>query len=254
MAAYLFQLDHLHIDFMRGKDGDAYVVTFGIEVGSRAIGPLGAFATGPGRNWKSGDDVNLSQFPPTNPAGNTATWSVGPVQVAAGDIVNVEYAFVNGASSQSGLTQGDIIKINFAAWSTLIGVGVATVTGGVAAVVGAAVAGLGSLLGELLGDVFPGTPNCNGLAFADKYALSASELAGGTNNVDGQMIITRTSENPDIPSDCGHPSVGEITVSITAVPLESTRKFLGPRGDLSRGIKKALNLTETTTLRHLIEQ
>jgi hypothetical protein len=137
-------------------------------------------------------------------------------------------------------------------WSAIVGVTLAAT--GVGAVIGAVVAGVGAVVAEVIGDILDtNTPKCNGVAFADKVVLNGAEIAQGTNNPDNKMIITRNSTNPDIPSDCGHPSSGDITTSVTLILSESVRQFLGTKGDLAQGIKKALKLRPPVGIRSLIE-
>jgi hypothetical protein len=129
----------------------------------------------------------------------------------------------------------------------------------VASIVGAVVAGLAAVLGEVVGDVidtFEVSPKCNGVAFADKIVLTESDLRQGTNNPNGTMMITRNSTNPDIPSDCGHPSSADITTSVKLIATESVIRFLGKRGDLTQGIRNGLKLPrgEAISVRSLIEQ
>jgi hypothetical protein len=100
------------------------------------------------------------------------------------------------------------------------------------------------------------TPKCNGVAFADKIIITEEDLRKGTSNPNGTMTITRNSTNPDIPTDCGHPSSADITTSVTLVLTESVRRFLGNKGDLAQGIRKGLNLPlgRPISVRSLIEQ
>lgn len=246
------------MDFQRGKRPDVYASTFGIEVGSRTIGPIGRFldrATPqgvPGPGISSGDNIDLSLFPPNNPPGKWGTWDIGPVEIGGDDIVAVDYAFANTSDNGPSISPGDQTKVAITSFTAIVGVGLAAT--GVGAVLGAVVAGVGAILGELIGGLIPGIPKCNGVAFADKILLTSGELATGTSNSSGILSITRTSGNPNIPSECGHASSAEITFSVTTVPFESVKKFLGSKGDLSQGIKKALNLTQLPiSVRSLIE-
>jgi hypothetical protein len=257
MAKYMFRLEHMHVAFQRGKRPDVYVSTFGIEVGSRAIGPIGRFLdkASPAQldhGISSGANINFSDFPPDNPASRWGTWDIGPTEIGTGDIAAIDYAFVDTSDNGPSLSRGDQFKIGVTSYTAIVGVGLAA--SGVGAVVGAIVAGVGAVIGELVGDLIGSDPKCNGVAFADKIVLTGADIAAGTNNPNEQMTITRTSGNPDIPSECGHPSSGEITFSVTAVPVESVKRFLGSKGDLTQGIKKALNLTQLPiSVRSLIE-
>jgi hypothetical protein len=257
MPKYLFRLERLHVDFQRGKVGDIYSSTFGIEIGARSIGPIGRIIGERALTIESGRDIDFSTLPPDNPASKSGTWDIGPIEVGPDDTVAIDYVFVNTSDNQ-GLSKGDQTKIAFASWGAITGVGIAAATGaetaGIGAVVGAVVAGVVAVLGEVVGDVLDAnTPKCNGVAFTDKVVLNAAEIAQGTNNPDLKMIITRNSTNPDIPSDCGHPSSGDITTSVTLVLTESVRHFLGTKGDLAEGIKKSLKLTPPVSIRSLIE-
>ena len=90
MSKFMFRLEHLHVDFQRGKRPDVYASTFGIEVGSRAIGPIGRFldkaSPGARQGITSGADINFSDFPPDNPASRWGTWEIGPVEIGTGEI------------------------------------------------------------------------------------------------------------------------------------------------------------------------
>jgi hypothetical protein len=265
MPKYLFNLESMHVDFQRGKLEDVYSSTFGIEVGSRAIGPIGRVIGSQHNRIKSGDDIDFSQYLPDNPPSQSGTWAIGPVQVDSGEIVAIDYVFVN-TSDSGGLSQGDQTKIGFASWGAIVSVGfaVGVATGPPGAVVTAAaavavavVAGLAAVLGEVFGDITDAnTPKCNGVAFTDKIILTEEDLQNGTSNPNGRMIITRNSTNPDIPADCGHASSADITTSVTLVTAESVRRFLGNRGDLAQGIVKGLKLPlgRAISVRSLIEQ
>jgi len=262
MSKFMFRLEHLHVDFQRGKRPDVYASTFGIEVGSRAIGPIGRFldkaSPGARQGITSGADINFSDFPPDNPASRWGTWEIGPVEIGTGEIVAIDYAFIDTSDNGPTLSNGDQTKIGITSYTAIVGVGIAVATAGetagVGAIVGAIVAGVGAVVAELVGDLIGSDPKCNGVAFADKIVLTGADIAAGTNNPTGQMTVTRTSGNPNIPSECGHPSSGEITFSVTTVPVESVKRFLGPKGNLSQGIKKALNLTQLPiSVRALIE-
>jgi hypothetical protein len=117
MAKFMFRLQSLHVDFQRGKRPDVYVSTFGIEVGNRSIGPIGRFLDRanpqgvPGPGISSGDNIDLSLFPPDNPPGKWGTWEIGPVEIGADDIVAVDYAFTNTSDNGPSISPGDQTKV-----------------------------------------------------------------------------------------------------------------------------------------------
>ena len=267
MPTYLFRLQQAHVFFQRGKVGDVYSVVFGIEVGSRQVGPIGSVIGDSAHHVVSGANIVFRTLPPVppptpygaweigppdKPPSKWGTWDVGPVAIDDADTVAIDYAFVN-TSDYRGLSPGDQTKIGLTTWTSLVGVGLAAT--GVGALPGAIVAGVGAVLGELIGDlVDSNNPQCNGLAFADKIVLNGAYLRESTDNPDGQMIITRHATNPDIPSDCGHASEADITTAVILIQDESVGEFLGTKGDLSRGMKAALSLSTPVSVRSLIEQ
>jgi hypothetical protein len=257
MAKFMFRLERMHVDIQRGKQPDVYVSTFGIEVGNRNIGPIGRFLDrkGPQQGTpgiQSGDEIELSNFPPDNPPSKWGTWDIGPVEVGPDDIVAVDYAFVNTSDNGPSISRGDQTKIAITTYTAVVSVGLAAT--GVGAVAAAVVAGVGAVLGEIFGGLLGSDPKCNGLAFADKVVLTSGEIAQGTSNSTGQMTITRNAGNPDIPKDCGRPSSADITFSVTAIPVESVRRFLGSKGNLKQGLKEGLNLTKLpVSIRSLID-
>jgi hypothetical protein len=242
---------------VKSKFGDAYSAIFGVEVGKLQLGPIGRFLNKKSPlqgipTIQSGDDIDLSLFPPDNPAGKWGTWDVGPVEIAPQDIIAVNYAFINTSDNGPSLSSGDQTKIGVTTWSAIVSVGLAA--SGVGAVAAAIVAGVGAVLGEILGAIIKDIPKCNGTAFANKIIRTGSQLVAETNQLTQVEIITDHSGNPDIPTDCGTPSVGDVTISVTPVLTESVKGFLGRKGDLSQGIKKGLNLTQTPiSIRSLIE-
>ena len=257
MAKYIFRLERMHVNFQRGKEPDVYSSTFGLEIGSRSFGPIGRFLnkkapTQGNPGIQSGDNINFADFPPDNPVSKWGTWDIGPIEIGANDIVSVDYAFINTSDNGPSISQGDQTKIAFTTFTSIVGIGLATLKGieGIASVT----TGVGAVLAELVGDLIPGTPKCNGTAFADKVLLSGAQLAADTTNLSGRTMVTRTVGNPDTPSDCGHAPSADITFSVSALRFESIQRFLGSKGDLRQGIKKALHLTPPIGLRSLIEE
>ena len=65
-------------------------------------------------------------------------------------------------------------------------------------------------------------------------------------------LVAQRVENPDIPADCGHPGDLDLYASVRIVEPLSIKEFLGPAGDLSRGIF-ALSPGEQS-VRNLVER
>jgi hypothetical protein len=254
MPKYIFQLETLDVHNQRGKKGDVYVASFGVEVGGRAFGPLGRQIGGLGHVISSGDHVELGMFPPDNPPSKWGAWVVGPLEISAADIVSVDYTFVNTAD-YSGLSNGDNLKIVSAAFGAAIGAGAAAAPATSGASVPLAIAaGVVAVLGEIAGDLLSDSPpKCNGVAFANKITFTGKELDDQVNAAGGTLVSTNFSTNPDIPKDCGHPSGADISFVVVSIPKESVKLFLGRNHDLSIGIKKSMDVVPPVSLRSLIE-
>ncbi len=257
MAKYIFRLEGMHVDFQRGKEPDMDTVTFGILVGPQDRGHVGRYID---RRIQSGDTVLFSDFPPDKPPGKWGTWEIGPTEVGPNDIVQVACTAVNTSDNGPSLSPGDQVKIAIASWSAITGIAIAITTGaetaGIGAIAGAVVSGIGAVLGEIAGDLTPTPPKCNGLVFADIVSLTGTELADQTNNAAETFSVTSQplTDGQSHPDDCGHVAQTVVTFSVTSVPFESVRHFLGSKGDLSQGIKKALSLSDPViSVRSLIE-
>jgi hypothetical protein len=248
VTKYVFDLETMHVDVQRGKVPDKDVVTFGVQIGTEQFGPLTRYIDDSGHGIVTGETIHFSTLAPDNPRHR---WEIGPIEVSTDDIVNFIFAAVNTSDSAEILSRGDQTKTAMVTWTSLVAVGIAAT--GVGAIPAAIIAGVGAVLSEVIGDLVPDTPHCNGVVVAQKIPLTAGEIARGVADGLGTMRFTQHGENTDIPDACGHPSEADVTYSITAVPAESTESFLGPTGDLQKGIRRLRADQTIISVRDLIQ-
>src|SRR3989442_5764931 len=200
MPKYAFRLDRMHVKFQRSKKGDLDIVTFGVTVGNREIGPL-TWLTGAG----SGDTVQFSAHKPQPPLPGRreifyaprkliyTRWGVGPIDISDDDIINVMYGIVNVSDSKEGRpNEKERLQIALATWGGLVGVAAAVSGGPVGAIVGAVIAGIAGLAAVLI-EIFDNEENCNGVDGADKIPITRAQLRRGTNNP--REMISSTSNS-----------------------------------------------------------
>jgi len=266
MAKFLFQLVSLQEIVSRdsSEGGDQNVVTFGVMIGDRQIGPVlggGGAPSGQTFTWSDprylGNPPWFRSYAPTGYMNCYGRMEVGPLDVQPGDVVNIAYGLVNTAGGYS--PNSDPQKIGFATWGALVGIAGAA-TGGVAAIISAVFAAIGALLSFLPG--WGGSPNCNGVVGADKIAMSGSELLTQTSNPNNSFSYPDSSGNADTPDGCNQSKI-VMTISVTRMDSYSLRWFVANGFRWLRGNTNFRNITKaalphfysgpTTSVRNLIE-
>jgi len=259
MAKFLFRLENMHVAFQRNRTGhqDVDVIAFGTRVAGANIGPISGTVLA-----SSGDTIQFADHLRPNslrvPSGH---WEIGPTEIGADDSVDIAYTVTNIAQSPQGHpTPEEVETIGFGTWAAAVAVAGAA-TGGAAAVAVAVIAGLAAI-GQAILSIFFKNVNCNGVVGADKIPLRGSDLVRQTDNADKRFLMTSNAGNPDIPSDCGHPSEINVVISISKIPFYSLRQFFSDKLflRLGGGIRSSLSAPfpklfqgSTTSVRDIIE-
>jgi len=257
MAKFRFRLESMHVTFQRNRSGqqDFDVVAFGIRVAGQSIGPIsGTLLAG------SGDTIQFADH--LRPRLPLAHWEVGPTEIGPDESVDIAYTVTNAAQTPEGhLTSQEVGTIAFGTWTAAVAVA-AVATGGTAAIAAAVVAALAAIGGVIVGIFSKDPPNCNGAVGADKIPLRGSDLLERTNGPENTFSLTSNSGNPDIPSDCGHPSEITVTISVTRFLFYSLRGFFNEKsiGPAFRGLRTSFQASfptlfegKTTSVRNVIE-
>lgn len=223
MAKYLFQLETVLCGQIRRTLGDDSfdddIITFGIEIGDRQLGPLENYGI-----WspvKDGSSLDFRANPREDPSGAPrGRWEIGPVDVADSDLVSVDYAVVNAGYALDHGAKGEVLQqVSAATWD------------GILAVVGAVVpetALVDAIMGFMVSIVAvfsPDPPNCDGVVGANKRQFSGAELAQETNNPSGSVSIPDNSGSVNAPDGCGQSSV-VMTFSVSRITQFSIKQFL----------------------------
>jgi hypothetical protein len=234
MAKYLFQLETLlcvsHRRTLGDNSFDDDIITFGLEIGERQIGPLENFGI-----WsvvKDGSSLDFRANPREDPSHTPrGSWQIGPIDVADNDLVSVDYAVVNAgyALDNAGENKNSVLQqITGATWAGILAVGAAAVP---EAAVALAIMGAFLAIAVLLSTA---PPNCDGVVGANKRQFTGAELAQGTDNPTGSFLVSDTSGNVEAPDGCGQSSV-VMTFSVTRITQYSLRQFLIEKSALTLG-------------------
>jgi hypothetical protein len=236
LSFYDFSLDNIHVKHRRGNIPDNDVVTFTITVNQLDRGH--GTAVFPSMS-ASVDGVPASAVPPNNRVNMGASWGIGPLEIAPGDIVHVIYTGTNISDEQlTSLSTKQQDEIELRILSAISTSAVAAITGGLGLVseaIAGAIGAIGDPVGKFLG--FKAQGPCNGPVFSDAVAFSGSALDNlpmvQPTTPKGVPAIsftrTHTDEATHDKDKCGDIAETDITFSVFRLPFISVRELLGRR-------------------------
>lgn len=214
MASYVFSVDQIAVQNCRSKgdhnDSDWLSIFLKINDSVKSVGPFNI-----GHNIHAGDVL-------------TGPWWIGPSEVSDSDNVSLTYVITNHSHlSDINDQRAEALKVESAALGAIL----AIVGGPIGATVGLVLAGLGEVLGWIVGKT---NPNCNGEVLHDTFEYPPSVLAHqGTPHVVTNLYTAIS------PSECGNPPNTKMTYSV--INPHSLKQFLSMHHlDASRGIRSIM--------------
>jgi hypothetical protein len=263
MAFHAFKLTQLRVNRPRGRIPDNDIVTFSVFVNQKERG--GGAGLFPALSF--GSVVPAAAVTAnTHRGAMTSDWIVGPLELAAGDVVNVVYSGTNVSDSELDPTKQAQIEIKIL--DTILTGAVGAIGGLVGSAIGAALGFIGDPVGTILG-FHPQGP-CNGLVFSDTLTFSGDELNrlsyGPPQIIEGFLATlpdakeasftkSYTDEATHDKSACGDFALTDVTMSVLRVPSVSVRsqnqRFF--KKDLSLGLRQlAQDPNSTLNLKTLL--
>lgn len=214
MANYVFSVDQVAVQNCRSKgdhnDSDWLSIFLKINDNVQSVGPFSI-----GTNIHHGDVL-------------TGPWWIGPSEISDSDNVALVYVITNHSHlSDINAQRAEAIKVE----SAVLGGIVAIVGGPIGAAVGVVLAGLGELLGWIIGK---SDPNCNGEVLHDTFNYPPGVLAR-----QGTPHSVTNSYTAISPSECGNSPQTNLTYSV--INPHSLKQFLPMHHkDGSRGLRSIL--------------
>jgi hypothetical protein len=263
VAFYAFKLTDVNVERPRGKIPDDDIVTFSVFVNQSERGSGAALFP----DLPAGSDVPTSVVPVRSRRGVIGRdWTVGPLDIAPGDSVDMVYSGTNVSDSQLDLSDQSEIEIKIL--DSVLGAAVGEIGGPIGSLVVGALNWVSDPVGKFLG-YKPQGP-CNGLVFAGTVSFTGDALArlpygpvlpwdGGLLDVAESSVTREHTDDATHNSDiCGEVALTAVTVSVLRVPYVSVRtqnrwffdadlrrgvRQLAPDPDAAHSLKALLRLT-----------
>jgi hypothetical protein len=255
MSFFAFCLNTITVDNMRGKIPDNDVVTFSVMVNQGDRGHGAALFP----DLAAGAVIPARAVAPNNRANISADWVVGPLELAADDLVSIVYTGNNTSDTELGLETQQQDQIEIKILNLIAGAATGAVGGLVGSAVTAALGVVGDPVSKFLGYEVQGP--CNGLVFEDTIEFTGHGLASlpfgpldashaslpGATEV--SFTRTYTDEASHNTSVCGAIAKTEITFSVLQVTTISVRfyaKRLFPSAHLNDGLRHSTGSTASS--------
>ncbi len=174
MSFYIFKLENIRVNHRRGKIPDDDVVVFTILVNQLDRGHGTAIFHGMAA---SNEGIPCSAVPPNNRLNIDNSWQIGPLEIDAGDIINVVYTGNNISDTHLiSLSTQQQDEIELKILNAIAAAGIAGIAGlgSVAEAIAAALGGITDPVAKLIG--FKPQGPCNGPVFSGVLPFSGSGL------------------------------------------------------------------------------
>ena len=200
MPDYVFSVNRIEVHNCRSKGdhNDSDWITMFVKINNSVQPPVGPINIG--TNIHAGDTF-------------TGPWWIGPVEISDADNVSVAIIVTNHSHlSDINEQRAEAIKVESAALGAIIGI----VGGPIGAAIGVAMAGLGEVLGWIVGKT---NPNCNGEVLTATFEYPPGMLAR-----QGTPQIVSNEYTAISPSECGNSP--RTTITFAVINPFSLRQFL----------------------------